>query len=167
MSRDILFKQDDFVFSYRVAGILIHDGRILLQRPKDDDYAFIGGHVAAFETTEQTLIREFREEIHADIEVERLIAVGEIFFPWGKRPCHQIGMYYQIRLKDPAQIPLDGVFHGYDELDSERIDLDFCWVPLTQFARETVYPVELQPHILTGMNGVYHFVSNQLDGHYE
>ena len=27
-------------------------------------------------------------------------------------------------------IPLDGVFHGYDELDDERIDLDFCWVPL-------------------------------------
>jgi len=163
MNRDILFKQEDFVFSYRVAGILIHDGRILLQRPKDDDYAFIGGHVAAFETTEQALIREFREEIRADIEVERLIAVGEIFFPWGKKPCHQIGMYYLIRLKNSEQIPLDGVFHGYDELDNERIDLDFCWVPLEQFARETVYPVELKPHILRRMEGVFHFVSNQLD----
>ena len=43
---DILFKQDDFVFSYRVGGVLIRDGKILLQRPKDDDYAIIGGHVA-------------------------------------------------------------------------------------------------------------------------
>lgn len=44
---DILFKNDDFVFSYRVGGILKHNGKILLQRPKNDDYAIIGGHVAA------------------------------------------------------------------------------------------------------------------------
>ena len=36
---DILFKNDDFVFSYRVGGILKHNGKILLQRPKNDDYA--------------------------------------------------------------------------------------------------------------------------------
>ena len=36
---DILFKNDDFVFSYRVGGILIHNEKILLQRPKNDDYA--------------------------------------------------------------------------------------------------------------------------------
>ena len=38
---DILFKNDDFVFSYRVGGILTHNGKILLQRPKNDDYAII------------------------------------------------------------------------------------------------------------------------------
>ena len=48
---DILFKNDDFVFSYRVGGILKHNGKILLQRPKNDDYAIIGGHVAAMETS--------------------------------------------------------------------------------------------------------------------
>ena len=42
---DILFKNDDFVFSYRVGGILKHNGKILLQRPENDDYAIIGGHV--------------------------------------------------------------------------------------------------------------------------
>ena len=46
---DILFKNPDFVFSYRVGGILIHNGKILLQRPKNDDYAIIGGHIAAME----------------------------------------------------------------------------------------------------------------------
>ena len=61
---DILFKNDNFVFSYRVCGILIHNGKILLQRPKNDDYAIIGGHVAVMET----LKREFEEELHAKIE---------------------------------------------------------------------------------------------------
>ena len=52
---DILFKNDDFVFSYRVGGILKHNGKILLQRPKNDDYAIIGGHVASMETSMETL----------------------------------------------------------------------------------------------------------------
>lgn len=51
---DILFKNDNFVFSYRVGGILKHNGKILLQRPKNDDYAIIGGHVAAMETSMET-----------------------------------------------------------------------------------------------------------------
>lgn len=79
---DILFKNDDFVFSYRVGGILIHDGKILLQRPKNDDYAIIGGHVVAMETSMETLKREFEEELHASIEVDNLFAIGEIYFPY-------------------------------------------------------------------------------------
>ena len=44
--KDIIFKTDDYVFSYRVGGVLIHNGKILLQKvPNDDGYAFPGGHV--------------------------------------------------------------------------------------------------------------------------
>ena len=86
---DILFKNDDFVFSYRVGGILIR---------KNDDYSIIGGHVAAMETSIETLKREFEEELHTKIEVDNLLAIGEIYFPWGKRPCHQICLYYNVHL---------------------------------------------------------------------
>ena len=110
---------------------MIHNEKILLQRPKNDDYAIIGGHVAAMETSMETLKREFEEELHAEIEVDNLLAIGEIYFPWGKRPCHQICLYYNVHLLDDS-IPMDGVFHGYDELDHERINLDFCWIPLEE-----------------------------------
>ena len=33
MRDDILYKEKDFVFSYRVGGILIQNGKILLQKP--------------------------------------------------------------------------------------------------------------------------------------
>lgn len=59
--RDILFRTDDFTFSYRVGGIIIKNDKILLQRPPDDDYAIIGGHVNALETAEDALIREYKE----------------------------------------------------------------------------------------------------------
>lgn len=31
---DILFKNDDFVFSYRVGGILIHNGKNIIATPE-------------------------------------------------------------------------------------------------------------------------------------
>ena len=159
---DILFKNDDFVFSYRVGGILIRNRKILLQRPKNDDYSIIGGHVAAMETSIETLKREFEEELHTKIEVDNLLAIGEIYFPWGKRPCDQICLYYNVHLVND-DIPLDGVFHGYDELDNERIDLDFCWVRLEELKKGTkVYPLELMPYILEQDKEIVHFVSKQI-----
>lgn len=79
--KDILFKQDDFIFSYRVAGILVQNNKILMQKPKNDNgYAFIGEHASLCETSEEALKREFMEELHADINVRNLFAIGEIFF---------------------------------------------------------------------------------------
>ncbi len=162
MKKDILFKSDDFIFSCRVAGILRHGDKLLLQRPKGDDYALIGGHICAMEQSQDTLVREFEEELHAQIAVDELIAVGEIFFPWGNRPCHQIGLYYNVHLLDENAIPLTGVFQGYDDLDNERIDLDFCWVDLQALQDgAVVYPQELIPHILSGSKDIFHFVSRQ------
>ena len=88
---DILFHRENYVFSYRVAGILLHKSSVLLQKPTNDTvYAIPGGHVALGETNAQTLEREFKEEIVADITVGELKWVAEIFFPWGDKPCHQI-----------------------------------------------------------------------------
>ena len=55
------------------------------------------------------------------------------------------------------------MFHGYDELDNERIDLDFCWVSLKDLKKGTkVYPLELIPYILESGKEIVHFVSKQI-----
>ena len=159
---DILFKTDDWIFSYRVGGILIHNDRILLQRvPGDDGYALVGGHVALGETTAETLVREFKEEIRADIKVERLLMVGENFFPWGSRPCHQINLYYLVSLVDETQIPTTGIFKATDELGNERIDLDMCWISLKDLPGITVFPTEAKEHIIRIPDEIVHFVHKE------
>ncbi|MBD5526191.1 MAG: NUDIX domain-containing protein [Lachnospiraceae bacterium] len=163
MNRDILFNTEEFVFSYRVGGLLIKNNKILLQKPKNDDFAIIGGHVSCLETTAETLKREFEEELHAKIEIDSLFAVGEVFFPWGQKPCHQICLYYKVNLLNDDDIPSDGSFHKHDDLDNESIDLDFCWVPLEELKNGLkVYPLELIPHILNDSGGIVHFVSKQI-----
>ena len=156
---DILFKTDDYIFSYRVGGLLIYNGRVLMQKAAGDDgYAFIGGHVAFGETTAETIVREFKEEIGADIKVERLFMVNENFFPWGTRPCQQINLYYLVSLKDETQIPLDRNFKALDELGNERIELDMCWIPLEDVPFKNIYPPQAKEYIVNIPDEIVYFV---------
>ena len=158
-STDILFHTPAGVFSYRVAGILIRDGKVLLQRPPGDPgYALPGGHVSFGETSQDALAREFKEEIGAYIRPVRLAWVGENFFPWGAEDCHQISLYYRIELCDEGRIPLDGVFYAYDELEQTRVHLEFSWIPLADLEKITVYPTIAQEKLLHPSNEVELFI---------
>lgn len=150
MGRDILFHSENDLFSYRVAGILIRDEKVLLQKPENDDgYALPGGHVSFGETSSEALVREFKEEAHADIQVDRLALVCEIFFPWGDRPCQQISLYYTVSLRDESQIPLEGSVPFLDESGQIEPDLHFSWIPLSEIPGLKIYPPDLKNHLLS------------------
>ena len=140
---DILFHKDNYIFSYRIAGILIHDGKVLLQKPNDTgDYAFPGGHVALGEKNAETLIREFKEEVGVDIEVTELKWVEENIFQWGDKPCHQICLSYLVQLKDASQIPVDGRFISKEYSEDDKNAIYFYWMPLGEVKNITVYPAD-------------------------
>ena len=156
---DILFHKEDYVFSYRVAGILICDNKVLLQKPNDSEYyAFPGGHVSYGETTSETLIREFLEEAGADIEIAELQWVEENFFSWSGKPCHQISLSHLVKLKDAAQIPYDGRFIGKEYRENDANAIYFYWIPLDEVKNINVYPTNAAELLLCLDEGVKHFV---------
>lgn len=137
---DILFKTDDYIFSYRVAGICVQDGKVLLQKPTNDNgYAFPGGHVVFGETNADTLVREFKEEIGANVTVGKLKWVAEIFFPWGDKPCQQICLYYMINI-DSNDILRDGMFYANEHIEGRAFKIEYHWVPLTKVKELLIYP---------------------------
>lgn len=156
---DILFKTPDWVFSYRVAGICVHNGRVLLQTTTGEDksFAFPGGHVAFGETHAETLKREFREEIGAEVSVGELKWVAEVFFPWGDRPCQQICLYYLVTIEDAA-IPMEGTFLGKEHLEGRNFDLEFHWVPIEEASKREIYPVNARELLEKLDGGVQHFL---------
>lgn len=155
---DILFKTEDWVFSYRVAGICVHNGCVLLQKPTNDTgYAFPGGHVEFGETNAETLAREFKEEIGADVSVGELKWVGELFFPWGDKPCHQICLYYMVELCDNTT-PRSGSFYGLEKLENREFKLGFHWVPISELKNIEVYPVNAPEMMEKLHEGVQYFI---------
>ncbi len=162
MNQDILFNTENYIFSYRVAGILIRNGKILLQKPKNDSgYSIPGGHVALGELSSETLIREFKEEMNADVKIERLVMVGESFWPWGSKPCQQISFYYEISLCDENQIPLENKFSAYDDYGKERMDLEFFWIDLLDVRNLLVYPTNIKEDLISLPKELKYFVYKQ------
>ena len=156
--QDILFKTDDAIFSYRVAGICVRDGRVLLQKPTNDDgYAFPGGHVAFGETHETTLVREFAEEMGASVKVGELKWVGEVFILWGNRRCHQICLYYMVEITDEA-FPTDDKFLGREQFEERNFDMEFYWIPIDELENITLYPTNCKDLMRNLDSGVAHFV---------
>ena len=156
---DILFKTEDAVFSHRVSGVLIRDGKILRQHPVGSpDYAFPGGYVRCGETSENAIERELKEELGADVRTVRLLWIGENFFPGGEKSCHQICLYYLVGLCDETQLPLDGSFRVKDELDEGLCDLEFCWIRLSALKDMELYPDNVKEELMDLSDAIEHFV---------
>ena len=163
---DILFHTDNYVFSYRVAGILIIDNKILLQKPTNDDgYAFPGGHVAFGETNEETLIREFKEETNYNINVRKIKWIGELFFPWDKKPCHQICLYYPIDINN--EIVSFNSFIGNEHLENKKFKIEFHWIPINELDKIIIYPTNTIELIKNHDKGVKHFIYREREEYYK
>ena len=129
-----------------------------MQKPDNDTaFAFPGGHVAFGETNAQTLVREFREEIGADISVGELKWVGEVFFPWGDKPCHQICLYYSVEIEGDDLARKD-MFMGKEHIEGRNFEIEFHWIPLEDLKKTEVYPTNTAELISRYEQGVQHFI---------
>ena len=144
--------------SLRAAGILIKNGKVLLQAPKDsEEYAFPGGHIEFGEQSADTLCREWKEELCADITVGKLQWIEENFWIWNGEEQHTVCLTYSITLDDESQIPLEGSFSSKEQ-DS---DVWFHWIPLDEVQNLTVYPTDAAD-LLTRLNkGVRRLIYNE------
>jgi ADP-ribose pyrophosphatase YjhB (NUDIX family) len=159
MSKDILFKYDDNVFSYRIAGILIKNDSILVQKPKsEDEYALPGGHVSFGETNEETLKREFLEETGIDIIVKDLKLIGEVYFTHNNMKWTQISLYYFVEaINEISDRPFEGI-----ELDSKgKAKLDFVWLKQEDLLKCDLYPLEIREHLIKPDKEIRYFISMQ------
>ena len=141
-----------FTLAVRTAAILVHEGRILLERTiGKNEYYLPGGHVQPLEKTDETLIRELREELHSEMEITGFAGVGELFFPWDGRTIQQLCFYYRVRFrteKAAPGIPAEGRFDGFDPAETKHYHLEYVWVPLEQLDRIRIKPGNILPLLL-------------------
>ncbi len=135
------FKQDVFDFSYRAAGILIHNSKVLLQKPNNtNEYAFPGGVVIFGETAAEALIRRWHQETGLDIDVGELKWVEENIFVYDGKPCQQICLDYIVNLKSGQEGFLPDGFASLTYSQDDENAVYFYWIPLEEVQDLKVYP---------------------------
>lgn len=115
-------------FNYRVAGVIVVDGHVLVCREDEDDYVMLpGGRVELGEASALSLTREMAEELDIPAQIGPLLATSESFYIREGEAFHELGFFYQVTL--PGQAP-DGRSPWLVRHD-EGHELQFHWVPLS------------------------------------
>lgn len=156
---DLVFKMDHAVFNYRVAGIWIENGHVLLHKQvHDQHWALPGGRVAFSEESQVSLKREFREELDVDIRVDRLVWVSENFFEYDRRNFHELGFYYLVSSEDPTILKNKEAFYG---VEGER--LIYKWMPIEELRDIELLPKFLKTALTDLPKHVEHFVEKPVE----
>ena len=120
-------------FNFRVAGIIIVDGHVLVCREDDDDYTMLpGGRIELGVPSALSLEREMEEELAMPAALGRMIATSESFYRREDEEFHELGFFYEVAL--PGQGP-NGAVPWLQRPDEGHI-LSFYWVPLESGALE-------------------------------
>jgi ADP-ribose pyrophosphatase YjhB (NUDIX family) len=140
----ITFDGDGIRFHYRVAGICIHEGYVLLHRADRDDYwALPGGRCELGEASDATLRREMEEELHVAVSVGRLLWVVENFFTLAGMPYHELALLYAIDLPVNHEF-LDKTHTHYGVEDQSTAGMPYTliyeWVPVASLPDVILYP---------------------------
>ncbi len=140
--RMITFERENVRFTYRIAGVAIRDGKVLVQEPEKGGYYFLpGGRAELQESAGETLRREMQEELHVDVAVGRLLWVVENFFKFEGRDFHELGMYFLMTFSEDA--PVNDTSKSF-ALQEGRHAFTLLWRSLDDLVTVPMYPSFLQ-----------------------
>ncbi len=146
--KDILFDVDGILFSYSVCGVLIKNNKILLTKV-GDDYYLPGGHSQIGETSQETIVREFKEETGLDVDPLSVISTYENFWKRNEKDCHQLCVYYKLKMVDETQELV---------LNSDTKGTEYVWLELEKLKTINLFPNGISDQILNRVNDNNHFI---------
>ena len=136
----ITFDKDGWRFNYRVAGILFHNGRVLLEREIETGQCCLpGGRVEFGEAASEATLREMREELGVEVKIERLIWAVDNFFQMDGRRYHEPSFYFLVSLPEASALPQGESFANQD---NSRAVLQ--WYALDRLDDVPLYPTFLR-----------------------
>ena len=143
---DISFKTGEGRFNYRVCGIIVHEGKLLVM--KDDGigpYYLPGGRVQLHETTDAAVVREMREELRIAAKIVRPLWLNQSFFTLDgtDERFHEVCMYYLMDVTETGLLEKGDVF-SYEEDGHVHT---FEWMPFEALKDAYLYPLFIKEQI--------------------
>ncbi len=143
---DITFETKEGRFNYRVAAILVDEGRILAMRDERSPYFYLpGGRVRMGERAEDAVLREVWEELGIEARIVRPLWLSQSFFneDVARVDFHELCLYFLLDASGTDLLMRGDRFRG-PEL---RHVHDFEWLPFPRLQEEYFYPLFLKTEI--------------------
>ena len=138
---DITIDVGDYKLNVRAAGIIIHNGKILVHRDiNKNHYALIGGRVEIGENSADTVRREIKEETGKDIEITGYIATIENFFEMKGSKYHEILFVHQAEFINEEDKKIEYILKNKEGKDY----LQYEWLDLNKIEEYPLYPKAIQ-----------------------
>ena len=155
VKKDIQYKTDDGYFNCRVVGVCVKNNKVFLSKLKTDEYwTFIGGKSEFGEATDEAIIREYKEETGATLQINRLLAVIENFFDMDNSNWHQLIFFY---LLDDDNNELED-FDGYKEVN-DNSNAIYQWINLEQIDSLNIKPDCAQQILKKFPQNIVHYIN--------
>ena len=142
---DLTFPIADGVFNVRVCAVFLHEKKLLAMRDERSPYYYLpGGRVQLYESFEDAMRRELREELELNATLVRPLWLLQSLFVEDvqKKRFHELCLYY---LAEPDETLLK---RGESFLHQERTHTQrFVWLPLDRLKDEYFYPLFLKEEI--------------------
>lgn len=153
---DITFNDQNLKFNYRVVGVIIHDGKVLFQKPDKDKYwALVGGKCQLGELSSDALVREIKEEIDTqEVKVERLLWIVENFFALNNQRIHEISLYYLVNLGSSQKLYK---LIEFDGIEREK-NIKFKWFEINELEVTPIKPDFIKKKLLKLNDNIDHLV---------
>ncbi|MDQ0457059.1 NUDIX hydrolase [Rhizobium paknamense] len=152
------------LFSMRVAGLIFQNDHLLVQRGAAHDYwALPGGRAEIGETSEETIIREIREELDCEARIDRLLFTVENFFPYEGYQAHELSFYYLLEPLSPLPFHDSEIVHRVQDGPTEVL---FRWVPAVadSFERFDIHPRLLSAFVENPPHASRHIINRESAG---
>lgn len=152
---------DPWRFNYRIVGVCIDAGRVLVhQAPGDGFWTLPGGRAELGESAAQTLAREMREELDLRVTVGAPLWLVENFFELGGRRYHELALYFAMTLPEHAAL-----LRATEPFAGREADtlLWFRWVELdpTTLAALPLLPAFLHTRLAAPPRALEHLVEGE------
>ncbi|MED0947622.1 NUDIX hydrolase [Bacillus mobilis] len=121
-------------------GLAIHQGRLLVQEYHTGDETFyrpLGGSIELGEKSAHTVIREFKEELHTEVEITNYLGCLENIFHLDGEMGHEIIQLYSVCLLDTSLYEMERI-----NIQDEQTVSYAKWIPITAFIQKekVLYP---------------------------
>lgn len=160
MNNDITFEKDDYIFNYRVASVIRNNDKVLIQRnSKTKHITLPGGRCELGESTEETAIREFKEETGLDTEIVKGLGMIENFFisSFNGKKYHEILVVQELKIKD-SKIYNDTIIKNIE--DDKKDSLINEWMDINSL-KENNFKPEIIETILTSKSFI-HIINKEI-----